>query len=262
MTHTSLDPVGRQCLSFTVSGQWAHFRRIDTTTDKQTYSVIPRTTVAGLIGAILGKPRDSYYHLFAPDTSAIAIEPLEPVRTMQLPMLTLPTEEGDIKQAEHVSGKVVIDPTVIEEERKRRTFEYLLDPAYRIDVILKDAETYESLKTALETGTSVYTPALGKTECLATVECGGPDSETATAEFDVHQAADVDAIDSIVPESKLTPRPNTSYAMERTPAYMEQDGAHRRTTGFLSYGFSTAAEPLPVQNVSATTVDGRTVCFV
>lgn len=262
MTRTSLDPVGRQCLSFTVSGRWAHFRRIDTTTDKQTFSVIPRTTVAGLVAAILGKPRDSYYHLFAPDTSAIAIEPLEPVRTMQLPMLTLPTEENDIKQAEHVNGKVVVDPTVIEEQRKRRTFEYLLDPAYRIDVVLADTETYEDLKIALESGTSVYTPALGKTECLATVQCGGPDSESSTAEFDVRRAADVTEIDSIVPESKLTPRPNTSYAMERTPAYMEQDGTHRRTTGFLSYGYSTTAEPLPVQNVSAATVDGRTVCFV
>lgn len=262
MTHTSLNPVGRRCLSFTASARWAHFRRIDTTTDKQTYRVIPRTTVAGLIGAILGKPRDSYYDVFAPDCSAIAIQPLTPVETMQIPMLTLPTKGGDIKQAANVSGKTVIDPAVIEETRNRRTFEYLLDPAYRFDVILDDEDAYDELKTALETGTSVYTPSLGKTECLAEIQCGGPDSESMDAEFEVKEASDVNAIDSIVPESKLTPMPNTSYSMERTPAYMEQDGNHRRTTGFVSYGYAFTAEPIPVQGVSAAVVDGRTVCFI
>ncbi len=54
MATTDLDIEGRECLSFTVEGPWAHFRRIDATTEKLTYRVIPRTTVAGLIAAVLG----------------------------------------------------------------------------------------------------------------------------------------------------------------------------------------------------------------
>ena len=59
MVTTSLNVAGRECLSFTVEGPWAHFRRIDATTEKLTYRVMPRTTVAGLLAAVLGEPRDS-----------------------------------------------------------------------------------------------------------------------------------------------------------------------------------------------------------
>jgi CRISPR-associated Cas5-like protein len=37
-----------RCLSFTVRGPWGHFRRIEGNIVKQTYRIIPRTTVAGL----------------------------------------------------------------------------------------------------------------------------------------------------------------------------------------------------------------------
>ena len=53
MTTTDFDVSSRETLTFTVTGPWGHFRRIDTTTEKLTYRVIPRTTVAGLIAAIL-----------------------------------------------------------------------------------------------------------------------------------------------------------------------------------------------------------------
>src|SRR6056297_1529391 len=133
MATTDLDVTGRECLSFTIAGPWAHFRRIDTTTEKLSYRVIPRTTVAGLVAAILGEPRDSYYETFAPDASAIAISPQCELETQSIPQLTLPTTEGDIKTADGVSGKTVFDPEVIARERKRRTFEYVVDAAYRIN---------------------------------------------------------------------------------------------------------------------------------
>ena len=48
-----------RCLSFTVSGPWGHFRRVEGNIVKQTYQVIPRTTVAGLVAAMLGIDRKS-----------------------------------------------------------------------------------------------------------------------------------------------------------------------------------------------------------
>lgn len=254
MATTNLAVVGRECLSFTVRGPWAHFRRIDATTEKLTYRVIPRTTVAGLIAAILGKPRDSYYDTFSPDASAIAITPQSGLNTMSVPMLTLPTEEGDIKTAAGVTGKTVVDPEQISKERKRRTFEYIVNPAYRIDLVLDDGEIFDRLSRMLDEGRSVYTPYLGKSECLAAIE-----NVTTTT---VESAESVTLVDSIVPEEYIVPTPGEPLRMERTPAYMRADESGRRTTGFLSYAYAPGNEGIRVDGTPAQSVEGRTVCFV
>lgn len=260
---SDFDPEGRRCVSCTVSGDWAHFRRIDTTNDKQTYRVIPRTTVAGLLAAILGESRDSYYDAFAPDTSAIAIVPESPLRTMQVPMLTLPTAEGDIQTAEGVSGKTVIPPEVVERERKRRSFEYLCNPAYRIHLVLEDETWMDRLVERLDADSdsegspdvrSVYTPSLGKTECLAEI--------TESSVGEVGSAEAVSAVDSTLPENKVTPMADVSYAMERTPAYMTATDGGRKTTEFASYAYPTDGGTVETTSVEAYPVNGDVVCFL
>jgi len=254
MTTTDLAVDGRDCLSFTVSGPWAHFRRVDTTTEKLTYRVIPRTTVAGLVAAILGRPRDSYYDTFARTNSAIAITPVAPLGTMAIPQLTLPTEEGDIQTADGVSGKTVVDPGQIATQRKRRTFEYVTDPAYRIDLVLDDTETFEEVQTTLEAGQSTYTPYLGKSECLARID----DVSLTTVQAD----SDATAVDSTVPEEHVIPSPGKQLQMERTPAYMTADTGGRHTTGFVSYAYAGGDETIETRNAPTYTVGDRTVCFI
>jgi len=259
---TELDVIGREALSFTVSGEWAHFRRIDTTTDKQTYRIIPRTTVTGLVAAILGRPRDSYYDLFQPENSEIGIEPQFEVRTMQVPMLTLPTSEGDIQTAEGVSGKALVPPERTGEERKRRTFEYLRRPRYRIHLVLADGTVTEELAERLDVDASpgetvvtpYYTPYLGKSECLATI--GN------TARNVVTEAKDVDRLDSVVPESALTPRAEVSYGFERSPGYMTTDKGGRKTTAFISYGFRPDGDPIAADGVDTTRIGDSRVCLL
>lgn len=254
MVTTDLNVVDREYLSFRVAGPWAHFRRIDATTEKLTYRVMPRTTVAGLIAAILGEPRDSYYQTFARDASAIAISPECTLETQSIPQLTLPTTAGDIKGAKGVTGKTAIDPEVIARERKRRTFEYVVDAAYRVDVVLDDMKTFERLWEFLETGRSTYTPSLGKTECLASI--------TDVTRGTVTDNGDSESISSIVPEEYVVPTPGTPLRMERTPAYMRADDGGRSTTGFLSYAYSSEDEVLSAPDAPTMDVNGRSVCFV
>lgn len=254
MTTTELAVDGREALSFTVSGPWGHFRRVDTTTEKLTYRVIPRTTIAGLIAAILGKPRDSYYETFAPENSAIAITPQSSLQTMAIPQLTLPTEEGDIQTADGVSGKTVVDPETVATERKRRTFEYIIEPSYRVDVVLDDTDVFEQLTEMLQAGRSTYTPYLGKSECLATIK--NVTSETASA------ASTDEPVDSIIPEEHVVPSAGEPLRMERTPAYMTADERGRHTTGFVSYAYAGGNETLDVAGAETHTVGDRTVYFI
>lgn len=47
---------------FDIEGKFAHFRKIYTNSSSLSYTVPPRTTIQGIIAAVLGYERDSYYN--------------------------------------------------------------------------------------------------------------------------------------------------------------------------------------------------------
>jgi CRISPR-associated protein Cas5h len=246
-----------RCLSFTVRGPWGHFRRIEGNIVKQTYRIIPRTTVAGLLAAVLGIERDGYYDLFTPDSSAVAIEPVREIRTVNMPMNTLSTADSNL-QTLNSYGKISVrlpDPTTL---RQQHNYEILVDPAYRIDVALADEEVYAELRETLAAGESHYVPSLGLSEHLADIEYHG--------EFDVSDGPQTDTVevDSAVPNAvdDVVLKEGTRCQIEESPAFMESDAGGRTTTGFTNYAYNPDADSLEVRDTKATSVDGRTVVFV
>ena len=246
-----------RCLSVTVRGPWGHFRRVEGNVIKQTYRIIPRTTIAGLLAAVLGIERDGYYDLFEPDSSQIAIEPASRLRTLNMPMNTLSTADGDLTSI-NSHGKLSLklpDPTHL---RQQHNYEVLVEPAYRIDVTLSDGETYRKLRETLAAGKSHYVPSLGLSEHLAELEYhgefeirGGPTDGNISVE-----SAVPNAVENVIPES------DTRCQVEESPAFMETDSDGRTTTAFTSYVYNPDAGGLQMKNVEASTVDGRTVVFV
>lgn len=248
-----------QCLSFTLRGPWGHFRRVEGNIVKQTYRIIPRTTIAGLLAAVLGIERDGYYELFGPDASAIAIEPIRPLRTMNMPMNTLSTAN------EHMSslnsrGKISVKLPNPTHPRQQHNYEVLVDPAYRIDVCLSDQNWYAELREMLTAGRSHYVPSLGLSEYLAEIEYHGEFS----VDHSLQPETDRVEVDSTVPDGleQVVPSTETRFEAEESPAFMTTDPGGRTTTGFSAYAYSPDAEPLTVQGVDAAHVDDRTVMFV
>ncbi|SEA40076.1 CRISPR-associated protein Cas5h [Haloplanus vescus] len=246
-----------RCLSFTVRGPWGHFRRIEGNIVKQTYRIIPRTTVAGLLAAVLGIKRDGYYDLFASNNSAVAIEPVREIRTVNMPMNTLSTAAGNL-QSLNSHGKISVklpDPTTL---RQQHNYEVLVDPAYRIDIALADEEWYTELRETLAAGESHYVPSLGLSEHLADIEYHG--------EFDIEDGPqdDIIEIDSAVPNAvdNVVLDAGTRCQIEESPAFMESDSGGRTTTGFTNYAYNPDAATLEVANTPTARVDGRTVVFV
>lgn len=248
-----------RCLSLTVSGPWGHFRRIEGNVVKQTYRVIPRTTVAGLLAAVLGIGRDQYYDLFGPRQSWIAIEPVEQLRTVNMPMNTLSTADGDLTSL-NSRGKISMklpNPTKL---RQQHNYEVLVNPAYRIDVALADQERYEQLRKLLAAGKSYYVPSLGLSEHLADIDYHG--------EFDVDPVA-VPAdepleVDSTVPGGfeDVLMKPERRCQVEESPAFMQRDDGGRSTTAFTTYAFNPDGGSLVVTDAEASTVDDRSVVFI
>ena len=246
-----------RCLSFTIRGPWGHFRRIEGNIVKQTYRIIPRTTIAGLLAAVVGIERDGYYDLFAPNESAIAIEPVREIRTINMPMNTLSTASGNL-QSLNGRGKISVklpDPTTL---RQQHNYEVLVEPAYRIEISLSDDEWYSELRAMLEAGKSHYVPSLGLSEHLAEIKYhgefavdAGPDGESVAVDSAVPNAVDDVVLDA-----------GTRCQIEESPAFMRADAGGRTTTRFTTYTYNPDAEPLTVTDIEAARVDGRTVVFV
>lgn len=59
--------------AFRLLGKMAHFRRYYSNSTALTYSVPPRTTVAGILAGLLGMERDTYYDLFSLEQCKIAV---------------------------------------------------------------------------------------------------------------------------------------------------------------------------------------------
>jgi CRISPR-associated protein Cas5h len=246
-----------RCLSLTVRGPWGHFRRVEGNVVKQTYRIIPRTTVTGLLAAVLGIERDGYYSLFGPGVSAIAIEPTRKLRTVNMPMNTLSTADSDL-QSLNGHGKISIklpDPTTL---RQQHNYEVLVEPAYRLDVALADEKRYRELREQLAAGRSHYVPSLGLSEYLADIEYHG--------EFEISPGPDDDTVtvDSAIPNAvnDVVLEAGTRCQVEESPAFMTTDEGGRTTTAFTTYAYSPDAEPLGVQDIQTSSVDGRTVVFV
>lgn len=261
--HINADGVPDQCLSFTVSSSWGHFKRVGRTVTKQTYRIPPRTTIAGLLAAIVGAERDSYYGTFGADNAAIAITPESNLRTINIPTTGLGTDpDQDVTTTVKKRRNYALTYQETTGDRQLHAYEVLVSPTYRIDVALEDEEFYQELREHLSAGTSVYPPSLGKSEYLATIEDVQAGQEVRRDPG--NQQCD---IDSVVPIklAEAIPQGGVAYESERSPAVMEQYRGGRRTTRFDDYVFTRRADSTvrvdDGTNVTPVSVGDRTVVF-
>lgn len=245
-----------KCLVFSISGPFAHFRRVETSQTRLSYRIPPRTTIAGLLAGILGYDRDSYYQAFSRDHAAIAVEISDPLRTITMPISHRTVDDGSTTTI----GDDTLSFKLVESagDRQRVAHEMLRNPQYRVFVWLSNTDAYTQLKQHLKDGTSVYTPALGLSECLATIDYHG---EYTVTPIDDNQTS----VDSIVPsDAGDVYQPDAPVIAERAPAEMERVRTplpSRRTTKFLTYHFREDANPLQVTSPDSAQVNGKTVIF-
>jgi len=141
-------------LAFDLWGDYAHFRKHYTTTSPLTFSIPPRTTLCGLLAAIIGLDKTEYLHYFSDKEASIAVQLLDDVKK-----ITLAENLIDTKKAGKMMNRI--------KQRTQIRFELLKDPKYRIFVHHQDESIYLKLKEMLKAHKTVYTPCLGLSELLA-----------------------------------------------------------------------------------------------
>jgi len=176
----------------------------------------------------------------------------------------LGTNPGETFDSAGGSGRKTVKASFPDstDNRQIHSYEYVVDPAYRLYISVEDPEFHAALKHHLERGTSHYPPSLGLSELLASVETPDDGVEQPVEPVAIDQSPV--AVESAIPESVETvvPSAGTAHYVERLPAAMEADGRHRRTTEFIDYAF-TDDGPLETMagDLALGNVEGRTVAF-
>lgn len=142
-----------------MEGKFAHFRKIYTNSSSLSYSVPPRTTIQGMIAAMFGLPRDSYYQQWNSQCLHIAVK-----KNSQTYNIT-----QTLNYIKAVSAGELNQP----KEHTQIPFEMIVGidkVSYRIYVAFEDKEKTVELSERVRQGIFAYPPTLGTAFFLADVE--------------------------------------------------------------------------------------------
>lgn len=230
-------------LVFDVWGDYAHFRKIETTTSPLTYSIPTGTLLSGIISAILGQERDSYYTYFSPENAKLAVRVLQPIKKVRININLIKTDEGfylwDIRNT----------------PRTPTPFEFMKEPKYRVYVWLNDKELQKKLKEFLQNHQSFYTPYLGISELIADFNFVGEftvDKSKSKNEEEIHTVVRKDKSKLIVEEGKI-------YIKERIPIFMD---SNRVVQEYADVFFEANAKPLKVRDTTFYKIGEENVIFL
>ncbi|MBF0121548.1 MAG: type I-B CRISPR-associated protein Cas5 [Desulfobacterales bacterium] len=146
-------------LIFDIFGQFAHFRKFYTNASSLSYGIPPRTVIVGIINAIIGNQKDSYYEEFDSDKARIGIALKNRYRKIMQTVNYIKTDKEGWNFAGNPQQVQVEILVPYDDELK-----------YRIYFYHTDSEIIKILKAKLENKRCVYNPYLGISEFLADIE--------------------------------------------------------------------------------------------
>lgn len=225
-----------------ISSDFGHFSHPATIYSSLTYPVPPKTTVMGMLGAIMGESD----YLFLNDIRyACIVRNLDGKRNFCFNGIKDALKELNLEKAGNGFGK----------NRKQFYRELLINPRYEIYVDLSwlEKSRADKLVALLEDGKSMYGLYMGINFCLATYKFLGVFGS-------VGKKADSAHIDSIVPlESDFAIETGKNYADVR---FATTIGSGRIFGGFGDFLVETSGKPILCNNVEHSEVNGKKVVFV
>jgi CRISPR-associated protein Cas5h len=197
---------------FEVGSTLGYFRKAFTTTNALTHSVIPRSAVEGLIGAILGRQRNEYPQQL--QHSNIAVEIRSPVRKLSMKYMHINHEWFDYishyldhrnDRKEGIKYKMFTIPVSVE---------FLRYPIYRIYV--NGEQFNDELAQRLENKQTHYTPFLGTSSMICYIR----HLETTTYKTASFSQNEYVHVSSVIPFFSKIPK----VRLERNLQYAMEDG--------------------------------------
>ena len=160
-------------LIFDLKGSLAHFRKFYTSSSSLSYSFPPRTTLIGIVAAVLGKERDSYYEELDCSACKTGLSIRSPIRKIMQTVNYIRTKEED----GFTKTQGVIKSFIRKQINKYPTPIELVAPskpndkiAYRVYFYHSNGETMDGVCSMLQNNKSYYPVFLGISEFIANIE--------------------------------------------------------------------------------------------
>jgi CRISPR-associated protein Cas5h len=237
----------KNVLVFDIWGDFAHFKRIETTTSPLTYPFPVGTTLSGMVAAMIGLGRDSYYDMFSRRNFLFGISILRPVRKTRINLNFINTKFGyylwDITRKGYPP-------------RTQIPLELVRKPKYRIYLHLTTSlrDVKEKLKKNLMNHQTVYTLYLGISELIANFEFIG---EFESEYVKIKKEEEIQSV--ITLDSRIVAEEGKRYGRETIPLYMDSD---RRVVEYAEVVYEMNANPLKIREGWFYDVNGERVVFL
>jgi CRISPR-associated protein Cas5h len=154
-----------EILIFDLVGKFAHFRKFYTNSSSLSYHFPPRTAIEGIISAMLGQERDSYYDLFLPTKSKIAVSTRTQTRSIMQTVNYL-----SVKSLGDLSGRGPRTQVPIEIITSDSIYE---DLRYRVYFYHEDVSLTKELEERIKQSTFHYPTSFGLANFLCSVDFVG-----------------------------------------------------------------------------------------
>lgn len=139
---------------FDIWGDYGHFKKFHTTASPLTFSFPPPTVMIGMVAAILGIDKESYWDVFSLHNTRVAVKIINPVKKIRTGINVIET-----KSAGPMFNRI--------RQRSQIKYEYLKDAHYRIFFSHDDGGLMERLEIMLREHKTTYTLSLGSAQMLA-----------------------------------------------------------------------------------------------
>ncbi|MEA4926818.1 MAG: type I-B CRISPR-associated protein Cas5b [Syntrophomonadaceae bacterium] len=139
---------------FDIWGDYGHFKKFHTTASPLTFSFPPPTAVIGIVAAILGIDKESYWQSFSADNTRVAVRIINPVKKIRTGINVIET-----KSAGPMFNRI--------KQRSQIKYEYLKDARFRIFFSHDDMKLMQQLEEMLAAHKTIYTLCLGTAQMLA-----------------------------------------------------------------------------------------------
>ncbi len=144
-----------EILSFDIAGKFAHFRKFHGNNTAMSYSIPPRTTIIGILAALLGEEKDEYYQKYRAENIKVGVRVLKDIKKSfhRLNFLKITSKDDFTGRSGRIQTpfEVITGNNLKEDLVKYRIY---LAPG-------EDDELYLSLKEQLLSGNRHYNISLG-----------------------------------------------------------------------------------------------------
>jgi CRISPR-associated protein Cas5h len=219
----------REFVIFDVCGDIAHFRRQYAITTALTYAIPPRTALCGLVGAVLGLPKNDSLADFGDDDAIFGLQIVKPVRTAHVSINLVDTKDNPTFRLKAVNPRTTM------------RYEVIREPQFRI--MFSHAVLGPRLAEALRNRESTYTPCLGLAWMIAWFEGSHRTAMGELVTNDRSVQTFVSPVRSDDVEGEIRWNTEGVYQRIRMPAVMQPD---RKVTRYEQYIIDTTSKPIEV----------------